>query len=115
MLATAWPDPTIRDVVPSLHSMVVPTLAHFFLFGVLGVLISFNIYYLMGHHYVRTALIVALLTGLIWGLVTEGYQAYVPSRHASVEDVLTDLFGAGCGGLLVAGIYRMIRRPVYRG
>ncbi len=113
MFLIAWRNLTTPDLVPSQSSIPISFLAHLLLFGVLGLLASYNVYYIKGRRYHRAALTLALLVGFFWGLVTEGYQAFVPSRAASFLDLLTDILGAGCGGLLAALLYRLMRLPAY--
>ena len=113
MLVTAWPDPTIPDLGPAEGSMLVPILGHFILFAILGVLVSYYVCFIKGRQYVLVAVTVALIIGLIWGLVTEGYQTHVATREASFLDVATDMLGASFGALLTVGVYRVIRLPTY--
>ena len=114
LLIAAWPNPTSPDLGPAEGSMLVPILGHFILFAILGVLVSYYVCYIKGRQYVLVAVMVALLIGLIWGLVTEGYQTHVATREASFMDLVTDMLGAGFGALLTAGMYRVIRLPAHR-
>lgn len=49
---------------------------------------------------------VAVLTALLWGTLDEIHQAYVPGRHADVNDIFADAAGAVVG----AGAYVLIGR-----
>jgi len=52
---------------------------------------------------------VALLICALYALSDEAHQAFVPTRHASLQDVLLDCAGA-VGGLAMAGLVRQRRR-----
>ncbi len=42
----------------------------------------------------------AFLAAVAIGLADEGYQAFLPTRHAELADLLSDVFAAGCAALL---------------
>ena len=56
-------------------------------------------------------LVVMLL--VLHGIATEVGQTYVAGRHGSLRDVLLDWSGVGIG-LLVLGLFRMLRGPTRR-
>lgn len=109
LLGSAWRNPSRPDVGPELGSTPEAYLAHFVAFCVLGILVSCNIFLVKGRHHILLPLVVAFLAGLIWGTATEAYQLNVPTRHASLLDVLTNALGAVTGGTLVLGIRRLPR------
>ena len=111
MVISASTNPRSPDLGPSLGSSAEAFLGHLFLFGVLGVLVSYNICYARGRRQVLLGAGAALLVGLVWGAVTEGYQTQVAEREASSFDVMTDMLGAGLGGVSVAALYRLVRIP----
>ncbi len=93
-------------------------LGHLALFGVLGALASHDIHLLPVRQRTLLAITAAFLLGLVWGITTEVYQAYVPGREASLLDMLTNIVGAVCGGLTVVVLNRVVRfliRPELRG
>ena len=47
------------------------------------------------------ALPVASTAALVFGVWTEVFQASVPGRHLSVEDLIVDAIGIGCAAMLV--------------
>lgn len=65
--------------------------AHFFLYGVLGFLLSWA----LGGGGRGMALALAL--ALLYGLSDEFHQAFVPGRHADPLDLLWDGLGAAAG------------------
>ena len=114
MVILGWQNPSAPGPAPELDPALQAYLGHLSLFGVLGMLVSHTFGYMKGREQIWLGVAAALLTGLIWGIVTEWYQLYVPGREASFVDVLTDLIGAGLGGVLVGALYRLIRLPAYR-
>lgn len=83
MFLMAWRNLTTPDLVPSQSSIPISFLAHLLLFGVLGLLASYNVYYIKGRRYHRAALTLALLVGFFWGLVTE--RGTKPSCQAGLH------------------------------
>ena len=114
MLIAAWQEPKTPDIGPELGSEFQASLAHFALFGILGVLVGLSVCYLKGRQQALLALGTAPLLGLIWGAATELYQLNVPGREFSLLDVLINFLGASFGGFVVVGLSRLMRFPVYR-
>ena len=112
MLTAAWPNPRTPDLSP-VGSTQQEFLGHMVLFGILGTLVSYNFCYMKGRRYTLLCVMAASLIGLVWGVITEGYQLYVPAREASFLDVVADVLGAGVGGLFGVGLCRLIRFPAY--
>lgn len=50
--------------------------------------------------------LVGVLAALLWGTLDEVHQAYVPGRHADVNDIFADALGATFG----AGVYVLLSR-----
>jgi VanZ family protein len=67
-------------------------LVHFGFFGCLTLLLAIA----FGHRNVLFAFIAAVAVGI----ADEGYQAFLPTRHADWGDLLSDVFAAGCAALL---------------
>ncbi len=42
----------------------------------------------------------AFMAAVAVGVADEGYQAYLPTRHAELADLMSDVFAAGCAALL---------------
>ena len=63
-------------------------------------------------HWQRTLIAVLLTAG--FAATDEFHQSFVPSRGASVDDVLIDTVGAGLGMLLFSAARRMFRPPANR-
>ena len=114
MLLAAWRNPRRPDLGPEPGSTLEAFLVHFALYAILGILVSYNVYYMKRRRQVLLGAMAALLAGLIWGSATEWYQLYVPERDGSYVDVLANTLGAICGGFLAVGVYRLIRFPGYR-
>ena len=114
MLISAWQEPKTPDIGPELGSAFQASLAHFALFGILGILVALSVCYLKGRQQTLPAFAAASLLGLIWGAATESYQLNVPGREFSLLDVLINFLGAGFGGFVVVGLLRVIRFPAYR-
>lgn len=85
---------------PDLGAWWFPILAHLFLFGVLGSLVSVSGLMAADFHRFPSNLAVAALVGSAWGLFTELYQITVPGRSASVDDWLIDVAGSVLGGAM---------------
>ena len=115
MLVFTWPDPQTPDLGPERSAALEAFLAHFLLFGVLGVLVSYDVTYLKGRHRALLALAGAAVVGAVWGGVTELTQMLVPERDASFTDMLTDVLGAITAGAATVGACRLARFPAYRG
>ena len=113
MLLSAWQDPKTPDLGPQAGTSLEPYFYHFTLYGILGFLISLNVCYIKGRQYGVAAVIAASIAGLTWGSLTEGYQLFVPDRGASFLDVLTNILGAVCGGILLAWLYQLVRPQAY--
>ena len=109
MLASGWRNPSRPDVGPELGASLEAYLAYFAMFCILGILVSYDVFFMKGHQRVLLALMAASLIGLIWGTATEGYQMYIPTRDASLLDVLANALGAATGGVLVVGAHRLTR------
>ena len=114
MAISAWQNPRTPDLGPELGSTLEQFLGHLALFGILGILVSYDIHYIKGRQKVLLSIMAASLVGLIWGAATEWYQLYVPGREGSLADVLTNMLGAVGGGLVVVGLYRLLGPLAYR-
>ena len=84
--------------------------AHLGLFGILGALLYITLQTIEYSSIKHFDILVIVLIGLGWGILTELYQLSVSGRYASVGDVVTDLTGAVTGGFLMGQIMRFISR-----
>ena len=84
--------------------------AHLGLFGILGALLYSTLQTIEYSPIKHFDILVIVLIGLGWGILTELYQLSVSGRYASVGDVVTDLTGAVIGGFLMGQIMRFISR-----
>lgn len=91
---------------PDSGLLPVPFLGHFALFGILGFLASVSTATVARSRTWLVDLGGAVLVGVLWGIFTEWYQTTVPGRDSNLEDLLTDVVGAGAGGM-AAGVLRM--------
>ena len=70
---------------------------HLVEYGVLGFLLAHATFRTWPrHHHARTGAL-ALLTAVLWGLLDEIHQAFVPGRSSDVLDLLADTLGAVAG------------------
>jgi len=87
-------------------------LAHLFLFGVLGFLVSVSGLLAAHFHRFTLNLAVAAVVGSGWGLFTELYQYTVPGRSAAAGDWLVDVAGSVLGGAMAWGVMLWISRSL---
>jgi VanZ family protein len=66
--------------------------AHLGFFGCLTLLLAMA--------FGRSNIHFAFMAAVAVGIADEGYQAYLPTRHAELADLLADVFAAGCAALL---------------
>ena len=99
MIFLGTSDPPIPDPARELKGWWVPVLAHLFLFGVLGFLVSFSTTIVGRSKKLRANMMVVVLVGSLWGLFTEILQTTVPGRSAEVDDFLANVVGSVVGGL----------------
>ena len=110
MLTASSGDPGVPNLGPGdPGAQAKAVLGHLALFGVLGALVSHDIHLLPVRQRAYLAVTAAFLLGLVWGITTEVYQAYVPGRESSLLDMLTNVIGAICGGFVVVILNRVIR------
>jgi len=74
-------------------------IGHLFLFGALGFLVSGVTAFVVPSKGPVFPLVAAIIAMIVWGAFTEGYQAFVPSRSGSLEDLAVDVIGASLGAL----------------
>ena len=116
MVIMAWPHLQAPSIGPEPAEIPPSTLlVHLLLlFGILGVLVSSTFY--VGRRIRERALgvLAASMIGLVWGVVTEWYQLYVPGRYATVQDVALGFVGSTTGGFLTLSVLLWRIRARYR-
>jgi VanZ family protein len=95
---------------PMYFSQFIAIGAHLGLFGILGALLYIILQTIEYSSIKHFDILVIVLIGLGWGILTELYQLSVSGRYASVGDVVTDLTGAVVGGFLMGQIMRSLSR-----
>jgi VanZ family protein len=97
LLRSAFPGITAEQV--SLVQFVIRKLAHWSEYFILAVLL-YRAWYAenSGRSTVRPAAL-TMVFALVWAISDEFHQSWVPSRTASLVDVMIDGFGALCGSL----------------
>lgn len=63
-------------------------------FGILGILCYRAFYHAAGERAARSALMLAIMTAIGYGVTDEVHQAFVPQRHPNGWDLLADAIGA---------------------
>ena len=92
-----WLFPGITPEQVSSVQFVVRKLGHYFEYFVLAVLLYRALYAeSSGKSSMRPAVLTIFLA-LVWAITDEFHQSLVPSRTASIVDVMIDGFGALCG------------------
>ena len=66
--------------------------AHFGFFGGITTLLAVG--------FGRKHILFAFRVAVMFGIADESYQAFLPTRHADWDDLLTDIVAAGCAALL---------------
>ncbi|MBX7195358.1 MAG: VanZ family protein [Sandaracinaceae bacterium] len=99
---------------PSLPTSLFPLRdkgVHALEYGVLGFLVAHACLRSFPHHARPRVALFAILCGVLWGVLDEIHQAFVPGRSADVLDLVADSVGVTLGTLARA-IARVLRpRP----
>ena len=86
---------------PKLEIKFHDKIAHFFIYAILGLLISRA--FLNQHRFPRwrkSHTLIALILGVLYGISDEYHQLYVPGRSADVLDVVADSLGVIAGVII---------------
>ncbi|MFN3974574.1 MAG: VanZ family protein [Dehalococcoidia bacterium] len=112
---SSWPNPQPPITPPSLLRQVLAPTAHFILYGVLGVLASWNLLrWAPGRVHTLVGVFLVGLFGFLWGMLDEWYQGFIPGRESSLGDVAVDTAGALAGGMVALWLWPRLwwgRRP----
>ena len=92
--------------VPQLGITFMDKILHFFIFGVLGVLIIRG----MLLNRINRALIWTMIIGATFAMLDEWHQFYVPGRDASVDDFIADVLGILTFSMIYYGYYHKKKR-----
>ena len=95
---------------PGLRAWWFPILAHLFLFGVLGFLVSVSGLLAVRSSRLPPNLALVVVVGGGWGVFTELYQFTVPGRTAAAGDGLVDVAGSVLGGVMAWVVMLWISR-----
>jgi VanZ family protein len=95
---------------PGLRAWWFPILAHLFLFGVLGFLVSVSGLLAVRSSRLPTNMALVVLVGGGWGVFSELYQYTVPGRSAAAGDGLADVVGSVLGGVMAWAVMLWISR-----
>ena len=95
---------------PDLRAWWFPILAHLFLFGVLGFLVSVSGLLAVRSSRLPPNMALVVFVGGCWGVFTELYQYTVPGRSATAGDGLVDVAGSVLGGVMAWAVMLWISR-----
>jgi glycopeptide antibiotics resistance protein len=84
---------------PGAEFKLTDKVAHFIEFSILGFLLAFALAP-SGLSLTRRKVMTVLAAGVLFGLVDETYQFFIPGREADLMDVLADTLGVGAAVLL---------------
>jgi VanZ family protein len=73
---------------------------HLVEYGVLGFLVAHACLHTFPRHPRARVAVFAILAGLLWGVLDEIHQAFVPGRSADLLDIVADSIGVTLGTLL---------------
>jgi VanZ family protein len=92
-----WLFPGITPEHVSFVQFVVRKLGHWFEYFVLALLLYRALYTQSGSRSSVRPAALTIVFALVWAITDEFHQSLVPSRTASIVDVMIDGFGALCG------------------
>ena len=96
--------------LPDLQFRESDKLAHFFVFGLLGILL-YRGFLVSKRPVIRLrAVSLSLLVGILYGLFDEVHQYFVPGRFASITDWIADITGI----IVMIYIFRLFHNKLYR-
>jgi VanZ family protein len=92
-----WLIPGITPEQVSFVQFLIRKLGHWFEYFVLAVLLYRALYAESGSRSSVRPAAMTIAFALVWAITDEFHQSLVPSRTASIVDVMIDGFGALCG------------------
>ena len=87
------------DAIQRIHALI-RKLGHFSEYLVLALLLMRALRNEIGNESIRRPLLLSILFTILYAVSDEFHQSFVPSRSASVFDVMIDATGGICGTLL---------------
>ena len=96
---------TVRQIAENLNN-IIRKIAHFSIYLVLGVLV-YNL--LLCYVKNKKAVLVALLTCLLYAISDEIHQIFIPGRAGQIKDVLID-FSGSFTGLILTLLYNKMKK-----
>lgn len=84
------------DQLPEIQFRLADKIAHFFIFGILGFLLARSIRITINPFWKNRYVLWSILIGIVYGLVDEWHQMYVPGRYTSLSDWIADFLGIAC-------------------
>ena len=89
------------DTVPSFVGLTWDKLLHLIEYGIMGFL-GYRAYYTE----IRSPIYSLIIFGLLFGVLDETWQSFIPGRFSSHYDIIADLIGVICGVFAGALIYK---------
>jgi VanZ family protein len=84
------------DRFPEIQFRFADKVAHFFVFGILGLLLARSIRITLNPFWKSKYIVWSILIGIFYGLIDEWHQMFIPGRYASMSDLIADLLGIVC-------------------
>jgi len=89
------------DTVPSFVGLTWDKLLHVIEYGIMGFL-GYRAY----HTEIRSPIYSLITFGLLFGVLDETWQSFIPGRFSSHYDIIADLIGVICGVFAGTLIYK---------
>ena len=89
------------DTVPSFVGLTWDKLLHLIEYGIMGFL-GYRAYYTK----IRSPIYSLIIFGLLFGVLDETWQSFIPGRFSSHYDIIADLIGVICGVFTGTLIYK---------
>ena len=84
------------DQCPEIQFKLEDKIAHFFVFGILALLLARSFRNTLNPLWKNRYILWSILIGMVYGLIDEWHQMYIPGRYTSLSDWIADLLGAVC-------------------
>ena len=84
------------DQFPEIQFKLADKIVHFFIFGILGLLLARSINNTVNPFWNDRYILWSVLIGIVYGLVDEWHQMYIPGRYTSLSDWIADFLGVVC-------------------
>ena len=88
------------EKLPDVPIFGIDKIVHFFIFGLLMILSAFGLYKISRQeNSIQSPVLISLLYSVLFGIMIEVIQQYVPNRSFSVYDIIANVIGVGLGYL----------------